>query len=97
MKKYRFDDAFDYILAKESVTRKKPDPEVYLKALSTIGEKADDCIVIEDSYSGCLAAINAGIEVINIYDRHSDSERELIDSLVDYKYGNYDELTEVFR
>lgn len=38
----------------------KPEPEIYLRAAEAIGQKCEDCIVFEDSYSGVLAARRAG-------------------------------------
>jgi beta-phosphoglucomutase-like phosphatase (HAD superfamily) len=42
----------------------KPDPAIYLKALSLLGVAADDCIVVEDSLHGIEAAHRAGIGFI---------------------------------
>lgn len=42
----------------------KPDPAIYLFALERIGKEADECIAIEDSKSGALSAIRAGIHVV---------------------------------
>jgi beta-phosphoglucomutase-like phosphatase (HAD superfamily) len=42
----------------------KPDPAIYLKALSLLGVAASDCIVVEDSLYGIEAANRAGIGFI---------------------------------
>jgi len=42
----------------------KPDPAIYLFAMEKLGVKADQCVAIEDSKSGALAGIRAGIHVI---------------------------------
>lgn len=39
----------------------KPEPDIYLKAASTIGVKPEDCIVIEDAISGIESAYRANI------------------------------------
>jgi len=42
----------------------KPDPAIYLFALERLGKKAEECVAVEDSRSGALSAIRAGIPVI---------------------------------
>ncbi|KAH8702348.1 putative HAD superfamily hydrolase [Talaromyces proteolyticus] len=42
----------------------KPDPAIYLYALEKLNKKATECVAIEDSRSGALSAIRAGIPVI---------------------------------
>ncbi|HIG30218.1 MAG TPA: HAD family hydrolase [Verrucomicrobiales bacterium] len=53
--------AFDEILAGEVVSEKKPDPEIYHLALERLKVRAEDCVVIEDSRNGLLAAKGAGM------------------------------------
>jgi len=48
----------------------KPDPAVYLKTAMRMGVKPEECIAIEDSYRGVLAAHRAGMKVIAIPDKH---------------------------
>ena len=52
----------------EDVSKKKPDPEVYLKVMDSFGCKAEDCVVFEDSLNGVISAKEAGIDVVAIYD-----------------------------
>lgn len=42
----------------------KPDPAIYLYALEQVGKTAAETVAIEDSKSGALSAIRAGIPVI---------------------------------
>jgi len=55
---------FALILAGDVVTKKKPDPEIYNLARQRLGLSADDCIVIEDSRNGLLAAKAAGMHCV---------------------------------
>lgn len=41
----------------------KPDPAIYLLAAKTIGHEIKDCLVIEDSMAGVMAAKNGGFDV----------------------------------
>ena len=52
-------------------------------------------MVIEDVLFRVQAAKNAGIEVVNMYDKYSDSDREEINSLSDYKVKNFKELIDI--
>jgi HAD superfamily hydrolase (TIGR01509 family) len=51
---------FEFVLAGDIVSRKKPDPEIYDLARSKLGLPAIECVVVEDSRNGLLAAIGAG-------------------------------------
>ncbi|HYD23800.1 MAG TPA: HAD-IA family hydrolase [Croceibacterium sp.] len=48
--------AFDFVHAGDCVARKKPAPDIYLLALETLGLPANECMVVEDSRNGLLAA-----------------------------------------
>jgi HAD superfamily hydrolase (TIGR01509 family) len=52
---------FEFVLAGDIVSRKKPDPEIYELAKSKLGLPARECIVVEDSRNGLLAAVGAGL------------------------------------
>jgi HAD superfamily hydrolase (TIGR01509 family) len=51
---------FEFVLAGDIVSRKKPDPEIYTMARSQLDLPASECLVVEDSRNGLLAAIGAG-------------------------------------
>jgi HAD superfamily hydrolase (TIGR01509 family) len=55
---------FAEILAGDVVSKKKPDPEIYNLALRRLGVKPQDCVVVEDSRNGFLAAQAAGMHCI---------------------------------
>ena len=59
-------DYFDYVITSQQVTKAKPDPQMYTKALEYIGLQPQECIVFEDTESGVLAARHAGVPVIAI-------------------------------
>jgi HAD superfamily hydrolase (TIGR01509 family) len=52
---------FEFVLAGDVVSKKKPDPEIYQLAKQRLGLPASDCMVIEDSRNGLLAATGAGM------------------------------------
>jgi len=55
---------FDFVLAGDVVAKKKPAPDIYLLALETLGLPPQQCIVIEDSRNGLLAATGAGLPTL---------------------------------
>ena len=50
----------DLILSNEDVSRSKPDPEIYTKAMEYFGLEKSDCLIVEDSEHGIQAARAAG-------------------------------------
>jgi HAD superfamily hydrolase (TIGR01509 family) len=52
---------FAFVHAGDCVARKKPDPEIYELAKQSLGLPVDECVVIEDSRNGLLAAKGAGL------------------------------------
>ena len=57
---------FEFVLAREDYTLSKPHPDAYLKAMAMHGWTPEDCVVIEDSERGCVAAAAAGLRVFAI-------------------------------
>lgn len=53
--------AFEFVHAGDVVAKKKPAPDIYLMAIETLGLPAHECVVIEDSRNGLLAAKGAGL------------------------------------
>lgn len=85
-------DTFDLMITKDQVEKKKPDPEVYLKIMDHYSVTPDKCLIFEDSYTGVLAAKDAGIEVVNIYDKYADLNRDQINEITDYKIDNFQQF-----
>ena len=73
---------FSAILAGDVVSKKKPDPEIYNLASERLGIEPDECVVIEDSRNGLLAAKAAGMLCVittNGYTEKEDfSEADLV-------------------
>ena len=42
-------DYFDAVSDGNNITNSKPDPEVFVKAAQFVGEKPEDCLVVEDA------------------------------------------------
>lgn len=59
-------DTFDAVVTGSDVERKKPDPEVFLKAAAKMGLPADRCLVVEDAPNGIQAARAAGARCLGL-------------------------------
>jgi HAD superfamily hydrolase (TIGR01509 family) len=68
------DIKFDFVLAGDIVSKKKPDPEIYLLALEKAAVRQDEAVVIEDSRNGVLAAKAAGIPVLATTNDYTERE-----------------------
>jgi HAD superfamily hydrolase (TIGR01509 family) len=61
LERFGIHEHFDAILCREDVSRTKPDPELYQKALERLSVTAAETIAFEDSTNGIRAAKAAGI------------------------------------
>jgi len=77
--------SFDAIITGLDVERKKPFPDIYLKAAEKIGLQPEECLVVEDAVSGITAAKRAGcrcLAVSSTFDADQLSEADWVcDSL----------------
>lgn len=59
-------DLFDTIVDGNSVTKAKPDPEVFIIAANNLNVSPADCVVFEDSQAGIKAANIAGMTSVGL-------------------------------
>ena len=62
----------DRIVTFEDVPEGKPMPDVFLLAAQRAGAKADDCLAVEDSFTGVKAAVDAGCWTLGFTGTHDD-------------------------
>lgn len=55
---------FKMIISGDDVPSKKPHPAVYLRSLAELKLPAKNCIALEDTQAGCMAALGADLTVI---------------------------------
>ncbi len=70
---------FDVIIAREDVDNLKPTPDPYLLAMDKLAVKADECLAVEDSNKGIMAATQAKINCVSvrkdsIYEEYNNSK-----------------------
>lgn len=82
---------FSVVISSDDVKYGKPAPDVYFEALNKLNLNADDCLALEDSVNGVLAAKAAGITVYGV-NANEKTRSGLIDSGANRVFNN---LTEV--
>lgn len=85
LEKVEMQSYFDFIVDGNSVTKAKPDPEVFLYAADKLKVDPKNCIVFEDAVAGIEAANNA--EMISIGIGNAD-----ILSNADYNFKDFTEI-----
>jgi HAD superfamily hydrolase (TIGR01509 family) len=68
------DIKFNFVLAGDVVSKKKPDPEIYLLALHKAGIEPQQVFVVEDSHQGVMAAKAAGLHVVATTNGYTEQE-----------------------
>ena len=68
---------FDEFVFAGDIQKGKPDPEGFLKACEKLGEKPENCLILEDSEAGIQAANAAKIAVICIPDMKKPDQQLL--------------------
>ncbi|MBQ4150956.1 MAG: HAD family phosphatase [Clostridia bacterium] len=91
------DSIFDLILTREDASEMKPSPEIFNRAIRHFGLNDSECLIFEDSLVGVEAANAAGVDVIAMYDEHSDCDREEINNRALLHFENYKELMEMLK
>lgn len=61
----------DHLYSGQVLGCPKPDPGLYLHAAGALGVAPEDCVVIDDSPSGCIAGVAAGIRTLG-FAEHDD-------------------------
>lgn len=75
LRKFAIDRFFPLTVARQDYLKAKPQPDAFLTAVRKLGLQPSQCVVIEDTYKGVTAAVQAGITCIavpNDYTRRND-------------------------
>lgn len=75
------------IVSSSNVRKCKPAPDIFLLAADLLGVESKDCVVVEDSKSGCLAAKAAGMKVVAYQNPHSGNQDLSAANLVIHDMG----------
>jgi HAD superfamily hydrolase (TIGR01509 family) len=95
--KIRIEKYFISWISGEEVMRSKPEPDIFLKAAELLKVNPQDCIVIEDSESGTIAAKRAGMKCIG-YRNPNSGQQDLAEAdLIVDAINKADILTLLYR
>ncbi len=95
MERMHLAEKFDAIVDGNSVTKAKPDPEVFLKCAELLKVKPHECVVFEDAQAGIEAALNGGMKVIGV---GSPENLSLADYLIPgFKKLDYELLSKWYK
>ncbi|MHA2226685.1 MAG: HAD family hydrolase [Candidatus Hodarchaeales archaeon] len=80
--KLRLQKYFSVIQTSDEIQRGKPDPEIYIRTVERLELIPNQCIVLEDSHNGALAAKRAGCYVIAIPSEYTyDQDFQFVDNI----------------
>lgn len=88
---------FATVVAAEDVTRSKPAPDGYQKAMAALGLTPSECLVVEDSEAGIAAGRSAGCVVVavragNFGGWNQSAAHHVLDTLADLTPSLVDQL-----
>lgn len=89
LKKLELYNFFDATSSAEHELEGKPNPSVYLTVAEKLNVKPENCVAIEDSSSGLLAAKKAGMKTIAIL---KDNQNSVGSEIADYKINDYNQF-----
>ncbi|MCX7096881.1 MAG: HAD family phosphatase [Methylococcales bacterium] len=69
------ENVFSVIVTCDDVLLEKPAPDIFLKAAELLKVPINQCIVLEDSYTGILAGVNAGARTVYVPSRTPSDRR----------------------
>ena len=75
---------FKTILHADDVSKGKPDPEIFIKAIDALGLQPGECVIFEDSPTGAKAAAASGCSVVIVTTTHIQEEFEGIPSIIGF-------------
>lgn len=82
---------FKLVVSGAQFERSKPDPEIYHYTASHLGWKEEECLVIEDSTVGVLAASRAGTKIAALIDPRFGFDQ----SPADFRMESLNEIPEI--
>jgi HAD superfamily hydrolase (TIGR01509 family) len=93
LNKFGLTDFFEVIVTSDDSKLGKPNPEPYLVTVKKLGERPEDCLVIEDSDNGIVSAKGAGCLACGI--TTSFNEEKLKSVGADLVVNKFEELQKI--
>jgi beta-phosphoglucomutase-like phosphatase (HAD superfamily) len=82
LKKLGIHKYFDHIVGNDGIKRQKPAPDIYLQCFLHAGVDPKECLIVEDSYHGRMAAVRSGAYLCTI-DNETQTTYEHIKKCID--------------
>ena len=95
LEKLNLKNTFKSSISAENMEYGKPHPEVFLSCASQLQISPLECIVIEDSINGVIAAKAAFMSVIALPEHENINNHKF--SIADYKLNNMQEVLKLFK
>ena len=95
LEKLKLKNTFKCSISAENMKYGKPHPEVFLSCASQLQISPLECIVIEDSINGVIAAKAAFMRVIALPEQENINNHKF--SIADYKLNNMQEVLKLFK
>ncbi|MFN5183515.1 MAG: hexitol phosphatase HxpB [Bacteroidota bacterium] len=86
LKKLGLFNKFDSIVSAENLLYGKPNPQVFIDCAHSLKVFPNNCLVLEDSVNGVIAAKAAFMKVVAVPDKHSFEDLRF--SIADYKLSD---------
>ncbi len=93
LEKFNIKQFFDCVLTAEDISRGKPNPEIYQKALARLNKNPEEALAFEDSLFGIQAAQSANIFCVGF---HTPGVNDKSITQADFSISNYQEVINVF-
>lgn len=78
LERIQLSEMFDAVVDGNSISKAKPDPEVFLKGAEKLGVRPENCVVFEDAIAGIEAARNGGMHCVGIGDQETLGLADLV-------------------
>ncbi len=85
---------FPVIVSRDDVTAGKPEPEIYLRACETLALPPAQCLAVEDSLPGILAAHRAGTQPVLVTDGNLDRHGDALENRLVARYPSLERLAD---
>ena len=83
---------FDGITFAQELGLEKKNPEVWLEAAKSSGERPEDCTIFDDSLAACQGARRAKMRVVGVYDGFFASDEREMRQFCDVYIKSFEEL-----
>ena len=84
---------FEVIESAEYLDFGKPHPEIFIKTAKQLDVHANECLVIEDSFNGILAAKSAMMKVVAIPDEESRNDNRFV--IADHILNDLEQINKI--